>query len=105
MQQIVGHIDQILMYAELAKRLDAFEQFLDLPGGVFGWRSLQPTLLRKPRLARRDQRLPPAFKQSVIDGCVNTLRKRRLVLPCATHNNRANGSLVHDDQVMVVQPA
>jgi hypothetical protein len=93
------------MDTEFVQRLDAFKQFFDLPRRMFGRRSPQPTLLREPCLARRHERLPPAFEQLAIDIRINAFGQRRFVLPGGTHDSRAKRSLVHDDQLMVVQPA
>src|ERR1700690_977688 len=93
------------MDAELVQRLDAFNQFFNLSRRMFGRRSPQPALLREPRLVRRDQLLPPAFQQLTVDLSVNAPDQRRFILPGGAHDGRAQRSFMHNDQLMVVQPA
>src|SRR5882672_4168539 len=72
---------------------------------MFGRRRPQPALLREPCLVRRDQHLPPAFQQFTVDLSVNAPGQRRFILPGGAHDGRAQRSFMHDDQLMVVQPA
>src|ERR1019366_8666697 len=72
---------------------------------MLGRRSPQPTLLGETRFTGHDQRLPPALQPLTIDLLMNTSSQRGLVLPRRTRNDRAQCSFMHDDQVMVIQPA
>jgi hypothetical protein len=56
-------------------------------------------------LAPGHQRLPTAFKPFIIDCRVDAFCERDFVLLPRLHDRRADGSLMHDEQPMLVQPA